>query len=58
MAFRSKSPQRALDEIARLTERYGAPALSVVDNILDLHYFETLLPTLADARLELSSSTR
>jgi ribosomal peptide maturation radical SAM protein 1 len=44
MAFRSKSAQRVLDEIHSLRDRYGATGLSVVDNILDMRYFKTLLP--------------
>src|SRR5262245_20043624 len=34
LAFRSKSPERALAEIRTLYERHGIPTLSVVDNIL------------------------
>lgn len=44
MAFRSKSAERVLDEIHSLHDRYGATGLSVVDNILDMRYFRTLLP--------------
>jgi ribosomal peptide maturation radical SAM protein 1 len=54
MAFRSKSAERALAEIHHLRERYGARMVSVVDNILDMRYFRTLLPLLAEEELELS----
>jgi ribosomal peptide maturation radical SAM protein 1 len=54
MAFRSKTANRALDEIHHLRDRYGARMLSVVDNILDMHYFRTLLPLLAEEELELN----
>lgn len=47
MAFRSKSPERALEEIRHLRDRYQTDAFSVADNILDMRYFKTLLPMLA-----------
>jgi ribosomal peptide maturation radical SAM protein 1 len=46
MAFRSKSAERVIAEVTRLQERYGAGGISVVDNILDMRYFTTLLPLL------------
>ncbi|WP_045857733.1 RiPP maturation radical SAM C-methyltransferase [Teredinibacter purpureus] len=52
MAFRSKSPQRALDEIAYLHDKYMKPQgvllMQPADQILDLQYFGTLIPQLAD----------
>ena len=54
MAFRSKSPERALAEIHHMAERYGARMFGVVDNILDMHYFRTLLPMLAEERHDMS----
>jgi ribosomal peptide maturation radical SAM protein 1 len=48
MRFRSKSPDRVLDELRTLHRRYGIAHVDVVDNILDMHYFTTLLPHLAD----------
>ena len=47
MAFRSKSPSRALDELRALVGRHPRSDLQVVDNILDARYFESLLPELA-----------
>ena len=47
MAFRSKSPSRALDELRALVARHPRSDLQVVDNILDTRYFESLLPELA-----------
>jgi ribosomal peptide maturation radical SAM protein 1 len=47
LAFRAKSPERALTEIRDLRERYGVEFFSAVDNILDMGYFRTLLPRLA-----------
>lgn len=46
MSYRSKSQERAYDELCDLAERYGREIL-LVDNILDHHYFETFLPRLA-----------
>ncbi|HQP88023.1 MAG TPA: RiPP maturation radical SAM C-methyltransferase [Thermoanaerobaculia bacterium] len=47
MAFRSKSPARALAELRDVTSRHPESDLQVVDNILDTRYFESLLPELA-----------
>lgn len=49
MAFRVKQPERALDEFASLARRYGEPRFMVVDNIMDMGYFKTVLPQLAEA---------
>lgn len=51
MAFRSKSPDRVLEEITLLRERYGVATFSVVDDILDMRYFKSVLPMLTEARL-------
>jgi ribosomal peptide maturation radical SAM protein 1 len=51
MAFRSKSPERVLEEITVLRERHGVMTFSVVDDILDMRYFKSVLPMLADAQL-------
>jgi ribosomal peptide maturation radical SAM protein 1 len=48
MAYRSKSPERAFDEIRQLVSRYGVTRIECVDNILDNRYFTTLFPRLAD----------
>ena len=47
MAFRSKSPARALAELESITERYPGYDLHTTDNILALDYFESVLPVLA-----------
>lgn len=52
MRFRSKSPERAFDELAALTGRYGLTHVDVVDNILDPHYLRTFLPRLATSDLD------
>lgn len=51
MAFRSKSPDRVLEEITLLRERYGVATFSVVDDILDMRYFKSVLPMLTEAEL-------
>ena len=53
MAFRSKSPERVIDELTLLKSRYGVPNVSMVDDILDMRYFRSLLPRIADSRLGL-----
>lgn len=47
MRFRSKSPERARDEILGLASRWQIPSVQIVDNILDMSYFANLLPDLA-----------
>ncbi|MEV8092656.1 RiPP maturation radical SAM C-methyltransferase [Streptomyces nigra] len=51
MAFRSKSAERVLAEVRFLRDRHGTERILVVDNILDMHYFKTLLPHLSAERL-------
>jgi ribosomal peptide maturation radical SAM protein 1 len=46
MAFRSKSASRGIAELTWLTSRYPRHAVSVVDNILDLKYFDNFIPML------------
>jgi ribosomal peptide maturation radical SAM protein 1 len=47
MSFRSKSPERVIRELDGLSERYGIKDFEVVDNILDMSYFKSVLPELA-----------
>jgi ribosomal peptide maturation radical SAM protein 1 len=49
MQFRSKSPQRVLDELAQQARRYRSFHFEAVDNILDMAYLKSLLPLLADS---------
>lgn len=53
MAFRSKTPERALAEIRAFTHRYPGLFLDMADLILDMRYFGTLLPRLAEEGLRL-----
>jgi ribosomal peptide maturation radical SAM protein 1 len=50
MAFRSKRPQRVLDEMDFLVKHHKTKYVSFVDNIMDLSYFKTVLPTMAATR--------
>ena len=50
MAFRSKSPRRALDELEQLVDRWRLSNVEAVDNILDMKYFNDMLPALARAQ--------
>jgi len=52
MAFRSKSPDRVIAELRHLRERYGVSAIDTVDEILDMRYFNTLLPALQRESLD------
>jgi ribosomal peptide maturation radical SAM protein 1 len=49
MRYRFKSPDRVLAEMTELTERYPNVHLEAVDNIVDMSYFHTLFPRLANA---------
>jgi ribosomal peptide maturation radical SAM protein 1 len=47
MRFRSKSPERVLDELAGQARRYRSFRFEAVDNILDMAYLAKLFPALA-----------
>ena len=51
MVFRSKSPQRVVREIDELYKQYEVKTFNVVDDILDMRYFKTVLPKIAEANL-------
>jgi|SRR5919199_123150 ribosomal peptide maturation radical SAM protein 1 len=53
MAYRAKSATRAMDELLYLTNKYPNYPISVVDNILDMNYFKSFLPEIADRQLNL-----
>ncbi|MGQ9366188.1 RiPP maturation radical SAM C-methyltransferase [Azospirillum sp. ST 5-10] len=50
MAYRRKSPERALREMLSAARRYGFADYYMSDNILDHRYYDTLLPELARLR--------
>jgi ribosomal peptide maturation radical SAM protein 1 len=47
MGFRSRPPEEVLAELSVQAQRYGPYGFEVVDNILDMGYFRSLLPELA-----------
>ena len=53
MAYRSKSANRVLAEIETQVARYQRNNIEMVDNILDMHYFNDLLPQLRSRGLRL-----
>jgi len=54
LGFRSKTPDRTIDELRHLVDRYGIRRACAADNILDPRYFQSLLPMLKTAGLDLS----
>lgn len=60
MAFRAKSPERALDEMLHLVARYGCNKVVFADNIISMEYFRTFLPELKrrKAGVELAYETK
>ena len=49
MGYRSKSPEKVLEELRYLSRTYGIEQIEFVDNILDWKYVETVFPELAGA---------
>jgi len=47
MNYRSKEPERVISELEFLSQRYKTKNFLMVDNILDMQYFKTVIPTLA-----------
>ncbi len=54
LGFRSKTPERMIDELRHLVDRYGLRRACAADNVLDPRYFQSLLPMLKRAGLDLS----
>ncbi|HEV2722346.1 MAG TPA: RiPP maturation radical SAM C-methyltransferase [Thermoanaerobaculia bacterium] len=52
MKYRSKSPARAIGEMRSIARRYPRLDIDVTDNILDLAYFDSVLPELARLRIK------
>ncbi len=48
MAFRSKSPDRFVEELQAVTDQTGYRLVAMADNILDMQYFKSVLPQLAE----------
>ncbi|WP_232699916.1 RiPP maturation radical SAM C-methyltransferase [Brevibacillus daliensis] len=55
MTFRSKTAERALDELLSLYERYSkyTNKASAVDNIIDMQYFKSFLPMISEKKIDL-----
>jgi ribosomal peptide maturation radical SAM protein 1 len=47
MAFRSRSPDRVIDELRELAAKYRPASIDMADNIMPYTYFSTLIPRLA-----------
>lgn len=48
IAFRSKAPDRVIDELRALLARHPVERVDFVDNILDMRYVNTVFPRLRD----------
>ncbi len=53
LAYRSKSPRRAVEELRYLVNRHDVHQACSADNILDHRYFDTFLPMLRNEDLDL-----
>jgi len=51
MRYRSKTPEKAIEEISILSGKYPGLKINMVDNILDMAYFKEFLPMLAERQL-------
>lgn len=50
MTYRSKSPERVIEELELLSNRYNIRRFMVVDNILDMKYLKSVVPELGRKR--------
>lgn len=48
MSYRSKPAETVVDDMVRMAERYRVQRIEAVDNILDMGYFEHVMPRLAE----------
>ncbi len=46
--YRSKDPERVIEELDFLIKEYGIRNISIVDNIFDMNYLNTVIPVLAN----------
>jgi ribosomal peptide maturation radical SAM protein 1 len=51
MSFRSKTPERVLDELSHQARKYRSCYFEAVDNILDPTYLKRLFPALAESEV-------
>jgi ribosomal peptide maturation radical SAM protein 1 len=52
MAFRKKDPARVYDELMALSATSKCLTFNATDNIIDMHYYDELLPRLAEADVD------
>ena len=52
MSFRSKTPDRLMAELKELASRYRSVNFMATDAILDMQYFQTVLPQLRDSGID------
>ena len=52
MSFRKKKPGRVYDELLELAGKYRCLSLNATDNIIDMDYFNELLPKLAETDVD------
>jgi ribosomal peptide maturation radical SAM protein 1 len=53
MKYRSKSPQKFVDDLRELAEKYHVLHIDAVDNILEMSYLKTVIPLLASQNWDL-----
>lgn len=58
MKYRSKSPERVLNEFQELAETYNTRQFEVVDNILDMKHVRTVLPRLEPHQYKIFYETK
>ncbi len=54
MGFRSKGADQVIEEIDGLVDRYGSRRIETVDNIIDMTYFDSVLPHFAKSERKLN----
>jgi ribosomal peptide maturation radical SAM protein 1 len=47
LCFRSKNPQRAVQEIEQVVDKWKFDMIQAVDNVIDMGYFKNFLPAMA-----------
>jgi ribosomal peptide maturation radical SAM protein 1 len=53
MSFRERNPSRVINDIREMSQRYRSKRIFMVDNIMPYSYFNSFLPQLAEAQLNL-----
>lgn len=54
MGFRSKAADQVIEDIDALVDRYGSRRIETVDNIIDMTYFDSVLPHFAESDRKLN----